>query len=538
MRHRPLRSLLLGAAVAAVTALHGGHAAQAQGVLRLGMTAADIPTAKGAPDQGAEGIRWMGFTVYDSLLYWDLNQEDHIPEIEPALATKYYQNPDDPNDWIFELRRGVKFHDGSEFNADAVLWNIEKLTNEDAPQYDLQQRRAVIWRLPGMKTWRKIDDYTVAIGDDTPNANLLYQLVYMHMSSPQHWKDVGGWDEFAKRPSGTGPFKVEEIVPRERAELVPNEEYWDEDRTPKLERLILLPMPEASTRVAAILSGQANFIEAPPPDAIPRLKSEGIVIKTNPYPHIWPYILRTVGENTPLDDVRVRRALNLGIDREEIVALLGGLAAPAKGHVLPDSPWFGNPEFEIKYDPERAKELLAEAGYGPDNPLQITAMISPSGSGQMQPLPMNELMQQQLAEVGVKLDFEVTEWQSLRAQRGKGPLDPSAEGIHALNNSMGTYDPFSAFERFFACDRQPPGGLNWAGVCDEKVDALVKKANATFDNKEQDDILRQIHEYVVDQAYWLWVVHDVNPRAIRPEVKGFSQAKSWFQDLTQIYIEE
>ncbi|MEQ9123477.1 MAG: ABC transporter substrate-binding protein, partial [Alphaproteobacteria bacterium] len=295
------------------------------------MTAADIPTAKGAPDQGAEGIRWMGYTIYDSLLYWDLNQEDRLPVIVPALAAKYYVIPQIDKEWIFELRRGVKFHDGSEFNADAVLWNIEKLINENAPQYDLQQRRAVIWRLPGVKTWRKIDDYTVAIGGDAPNANLVHQVVFMHISSPKHWEAVGGWTEFAKHPSGTGPFKAEEIVPRERAVLVPNKDYWDEKRIPKLDRLILLPMPEASTRVAAILSGQANFVEAPPPDAVPRLKSAGMIVKTNPYPHIWPYILRAVGENTPLKDVRVRQALNLALNREEIVALLGGFAAPAKG---------------------------------------------------------------------------------------------------------------------------------------------------------------------------------------------------------------
>lgn len=530
------RGLLARAAIIAATTFLGAPAAIAAGTLTLGMSAADIPTSKGAPDQGAEGIRWMGFTIYDSLVYWDLNQEDTIPDIVPQLAEKYYPNPENNKEWIFELRRGVKFHDGSDFNADAVIWNIEKLIKEGAPQYDLQQRRAVIWRMPGIKTWRKIDDYKVAIGDDGPNATMLHQVIYMHISSPAHWKKVGGWEAFAKKPSGTGPFKVEEIVPRERAVLVRNEKYWDEKRKPKLDKVILRPMPEASTRVAAILSGQANFIEAPPPDAIARLKSSNIVVKTNPYPHIWPYILRQAGENTPLKDVRVRRALNLAINRDEMVELLGGLAAPAKGHVLPVSPWFGNPSFKIRYDPEEAKKLLKEAGYGPDKPLNLTFMMSPSGSGQMQPLPMNELVQQQLAKVGVRLEFIVTEWQALRAQRSKGPLDSSARNIHALNNSMGTYDPYTAFERFFGCKRLPPAGLNWSGVCDEKLEALIDKVNATLVQAEQDKILREIHEYVVNQAYWLWVVHDVNPRAYRPEVKGFKQAKSWYQDLTQIYI--
>ena len=531
-----LRRLFAAIGAAAAIAL-ASPAAKAGGTLTLGMTASDVPTAKGAPNQGAEGIRWMGFTVYDSLLYWNLNQGETIPNLVPALAHKYYPNSENKSEWIFELRKGVKFHDGSTFNADAVIWNLDKLFKEDAPQYDLQSRRAVGWRLPGLKTWRKIDEYTVAIGDDGPNALLPHQIVFMHISSPAHWKKVGGWTNFAKNPSGTGPFKVVEIVPRERAVLVPNAEYWDEKRKPKLDKLVLLPMPEATTRTAALLSGQVNFIEAPAPDAIPRLKSAGMQVVTNPYPHVWPYLLRQTGENTPLKDVRVRQALNLAIDREGVAKLLGGMAAPAKGHVLPDSPWFGNPTFQIRYDPEAAKKLLAEAGYGPKNPLQLTFMISPSGSGQMQPLPMNEFIQQNLKEVGIDLKFNVTEWQALRAQRGKGPLDSSAKNIHALNNSMGTYDPYSAFERFFASNRLPPKGLNWPGVNEKELDDMINKVRLTFDSKEQDKLLTKIHEKVVDGAYWVWVVHDVNPRALAPNVKGFTPAKSWFQDLTQIYID-
>jgi ABC-type transport system substrate-binding protein len=535
--NRKLRRLTVGIGLAAIAAL-SCSGVQAGGTLKLGMTVADIPSSKGAPDQGAEGIRWMGFTVYDSLVYWNLNQSETIPVIVPALAQKFYPNPENNKEWIFELRKDVTFHDGSKFNADAVIWNLDKLFKEDAPQYDLQQRRAVAWRLAGIKTWRKIDDYKVAIGDNVPNSSMPDQVVYVHISSPKRWAEAGGWDAFAKHPSGTGPFKVEEIVPRERAVLVRNDKYWDKDRTPKLDKVILLPMPEASTRTAAILSGQANFIEAPSPDAIPRLKSSGIQIITNPYPHVWPYVLRTVGENTPLKDVRVRKALNLAIDRDAIVQLLQGMAIPAKGHVLPDSPWFGHPSFKIEYNPKKAKELLKEAGYGPDKPLKIKFMISPSGSGQMQPMPMNELVQQQLKKVNVDLSFEVAEWQALRAQRGKGPLDPGAREIHALNNSFGTYDPYSAFERFFSCDLLPPKGLNWSGVCDDEIQALIKKVKETFDTKKQDEILAKIHEHVVDNAYWVWVVHDVNPRALRPEVKGFRQAKSWYQDLTQIYIEK
>jgi ABC-type transport system substrate-binding protein len=528
------------AGLALAASMLAGHRAIAQaprgGELRIGMTAADIPTARGAPDQGAEGIRWMGFTIYDSLVYWNLNQETAIPHIVPALAERWHQNPQNEAEWIFDLRRGVRFHDGSDFNADAVIWNIEKLLLRDAPQYDPQQRLTLAFRMPSVKTWRKIDDHKVAIGTGTPDAYLLDQLVFLHISSPAQWRRLGGWDAFSRQPSGTGPFKVQEIVPRQRAVLLPNIDYWDAARRPRVDRLVLLPIPDANTRVAALLSGQVNFIEAPPPDAIPALQAQRMVIKTNPYPHVWPYIMRLTGENTPLADVRVRRALNLAINRDEVVALLGGMAVPATGMVLPDSPWFGHPSFRIRHDPDEAKRLLAAAGYGPRNPLRVTFMISPSGSGQMQPLPMNEVIQQQMRAVGVELGFEVVEWNALRSQRVKGPLDPSARGLHALNNSMGIATPFDAFQRFFACDMAPPEGLNWSGVCEPALQTLLDQALRTFDETARDRLLARAHEHIVDNAYWIWVVHDVNPRALRPEVRGFTQAKSWYQDLTQISV--
>jgi ABC-type transport system substrate-binding protein len=531
-------ALGLGAALA-TGAFASSASAQAAsgGELRIGMTAADIPTARGAPDQGAEGIRWMGFTIYDSLVYWNLNQEQSIPDIVPGLAERHYPNPEDSKEWIFELRRGVKFHDGSAFNADAVIWNIEKLLKRDAPQYDPQQNMTLSFRIPSVKSWRKIDDFKVAIGSTAPDSSMPDQVVFLHISSPAQWQKLGGWDGFSRQPSGTGPFRVQEIVPRQRAVLVRNDDYWDQSRRPKLDRLLLLPIPDANIRVAALLTNQVNFIEAPPPDAVPRLRSANMVIKTNPYPHVWPYILRQSGENTPLSDVRVRQALNLAINREEMVELLGGMAEPARGMVLPDSPWFGKPKFEIKYDPAGARRLLAEAGYGPNNPLRIKFMISASGSGQMQPLPMNEFVQQNLREVGVDLSFDVVEWNAMRGQRSKGPLDPSARSVHALNNSMGSSTPFDAFARHFSCDAAPPRGMNWAGVCDATLQALLDQASSTFDTAERDKIVARIHEHVVDNAYWLWVVHDVNPRALRPEVRGFSQAKSWYQDLTQVYVQ-
>ena len=210
----------------------------------------------------------------------------------------------------------MKFHDGSEFTADAVVWNLDKIIKKDRPQFDPRQSGAgPDAHSGGRRPIGRSTSYTVEITTKAPDATLPYQIAWIMMSSPAQWEKVGkSWDAFARTPSGTGPWKLDKFVPRERAELVPNKEYWDKARVPKLDRLVLLPLPEANSRVAALRSGQVDWIEAPPPDAIPSLKSAGFQIVTNAYPHNWTWHLSRA-EGSPWNDVRVRKAANLAIDR-------------------------------------------------------------------------------------------------------------------------------------------------------------------------------------------------------------------------------
>src|SRR4029078_2217827 len=186
----------------------------------------------------------------------------------------------------------------------------------------------------------------------------------------------------------------------------------DKARVPKLDRVLLFPIPEAPARTAALLAGQVDWIEVPAPDAIPRLKQGGMSIVTNKYPHHWAYQPSMV-ERSACTDTRVRKPANLAVDRAGLNKLLGGLMIESKGVVYPGHPWFGSPSFDIKYDPEAAKKLLAEAGYGPTKKPKIKIAISTSGSGQMLPLPMNEYVQENLNAVGFDTTFEVMEWNAL-----------------------------------------------------------------------------------------------------------------------------
>ena len=356
----------LALAAAAITVLTF-NAASAQGTLRIGMTASDIPLTTGQTDQGGEGMRFMGYTVYDGLINWDLSSFDKPSDLVPGLATSYGVDPADAskNKWIFKIREGVKFHDGSEFTADTAVWNFDKLLKNDSPQFDQRQSAQGRSRIPSVASYKAVDKYTLEIVTKSPDASLPYQLAWIMMSSPAQWEKLGkSWEAFAKTPSGTGPWKLTLFAPRERAEMVPNKEYWDKARIPKLDKLVLLPLPEPNARVAALRAGQVDWIEAPAPDAVASLKSAGFKIITNAYPHNWTWHLSRV-EGSPWNDIRVRKAANLAIDREGMQELLSGLMIPAEGFMPPGHQWFGKPTFKLKYEPAEAKKLLKEAGYGP-----------------------------------------------------------------------------------------------------------------------------------------------------------------------------
>ncbi len=533
-------SYLSGVAALVMAAGIAAPAAQAQEkVLRVAMTAADIPTNVGQPDQGFEGFRFMGYMLYDALINWDLSSADQPAKPVPALAESWAIDPNNNLRWVFNLRKGVKFHDGSDFTADDVVWNFAKVRDDKAPQYDPKQAALVAVRIPALKEVNKVDDYTVEIITVEPSAYVPYQVSFWLMSSQEQWEKTKSWIEFAKDPSGTGPWKQGKLTPRASVEMLANKEYWDPKRVPKVDKVILRPIPEASARVAALLSGQVDFVEAPPPDAVPRLKQSGMKIITNAYPHNWAVEL-SKAEDSPWNDVNVRKAANLCVDRDNMVELLGGLAIASKGHVPPGDTWFGKPKFDIGFRPDEARKLMKEAGFSKEKPLTVKIAVSTSGSGQMQPLPMFEFMQANLNECFFDVQAEVMEWNALLAFGRQPANSPEAKSsnVNGIIISRALQDPYSALERSYMSTRITPKGSNWGLVNNPEYDALFKKASESFDLEEQNKALQEAHAKIVDNAEWIWIVHDVNPRAISPKVKGFVQAKSWFQDLTPVTVEK
>src|ERR1700731_5460170 len=262
---RRTTAMALALAIAACVTLP--RMAGAETIMRIGMTAADIPRTLGQPDQGFEGNRFTGLTMYDALTMWDLSSAEKASVMIPGLATEWAVDDADKTKWTFKLRPGVTFHDGSPFNADAVVWNVEKVLKLDAPQFDSSQVGLTASRMPTLKSARKIDDLTVELVTKEPDSFLPINLTNLFMASPAKWqkfydgasgddakvKSKAAWEAFARDASGTGPWKMSSFTPRERLELVKNADYCDKARVPHVDKMVLLPMPEANARTAALL---------------------------------------------------------------------------------------------------------------------------------------------------------------------------------------------------------------------------------------------------------------------------------------------
>jgi peptide/nickel transport system substrate-binding protein len=381
--------------------------------------------------------------------------------------------------------------------------------------------------------FEKVDEATIAITTTYPFSFLPYLLTRVLIASPTQWEKSGrSWVEFAKKPSGTGPFRITRVVPGQYVEMTRNDDYWDKTRIPKLDKMVVYPMPEATTRLAALRSGQVDWIEVPPPDAIPSLKTAGFQISLWPYPHTYPYALNTL-PGSVFNDVRVRQAANYAIDREGLCRLINGTGKPAMGLYPPEHPVFGTPNNRYGYDPERAKALLQQAGYGPARPARAKIMISTSGSGQMLPIPMNEFLQQNFKAVGLEIDFDVVEWGTMLVAIRNAPTAAQSHGVEGVNISLSYTDPSSMF-RYYATDSFSPTNYNWGHWSNAKADELLKAAQATFDQAAQTRLLAQAHAIIVDEAPWLFIVHDLNPRAMSSKVQNFHPAQSWYQDFTQV----
>src|SRR5260221_1148704 len=189
-------AMLLAAAALAIGAGLPAKPALAESVGRYGISMADIPLTTGQPDRGAGAYQFTAYTIYDPLVAWEMDVSHRPGKLAPGLATEWQVDEQDKTKLRFTLRKGVKFHDGSDFNADAVIWNLDKVLNDKAPQFDKRQSAQVKTRLPSVASYAKIDDSTVEITNKAVDSFFPYQMLWFLVSSPAQYVKLGkDWDK-------------------------------------------------------------------------------------------------------------------------------------------------------------------------------------------------------------------------------------------------------------------------------------------------------------------------------------------------------
>ncbi|MEM6888438.1 MAG: ABC transporter substrate-binding protein [Pseudomonadota bacterium] len=314
-----------------------------------------------------------------------LVHRDHAGEIVPALATNWAPSEEDPNVWVFTLREGVTFHDGSAFDSSDVKFSLERAMTEDSDFKEL---------LASVTEVRAPDANTIEIVTDGPNPIMPSNLTNMFIMD-QDWAETngavdvqdyeGGEDTFAaKNANGTGPYKLVSREPDVKTVLTANENYWGKDEFPlAVTEIIYTPIQNAATRVAALLSGEVDFIQDVPVQDLERVAgTDGLDVRTAPQNRVIFFgmnvgdadlTLDSVEGANPLADVRVREAMSLSINRDAIQkVVMRGQSQPA-GMIAPPfvNGWDADMDASSNTDLERAKELMAEAGYADGFSIQL-----------------------------------------------------------------------------------------------------------------------------------------------------------------------
>ncbi|WP_432826328.1 ABC transporter substrate-binding protein [Dactylosporangium sp. CA-092794] len=494
------------------------------GTLTVGMTLTDLPNldTSYAFSVGGESMRWAGLSLYEGLTAFDLTSTDKIPGVIGGLAESWTASAD-ATSYTFKLRSGVKFTDGTPWNADAAVFNIDRYVNKSAPQYSAGAAGVAGLFLGGVGSVKKVDEMTIEI--DTPNhqprAFLLQDLALLPMGSPTAIKAEGAG--FSDKPVGTGPFMFESRVKGQSITLKRNPDYWK--GAAKLDKLVLRFIPDQTARTAALRSGEVNFIETTAPDDIPDLKAQGFTVSQNAYSNVWRGVFDTT--KAPWNDVRVRQAANLAVDREALATkVMSGTATAAYQVASAADPGFDAAIGEqYKYNPDKAKQLLAEAGYA--NGVKATMSYPSSGSGSMDGNSIAQYIQSDLAKVGITLDLVPMEFATLSAEQNSGKM-PGGASVAAWS---GTFVLPSLWAVVTSTSK-----LNVGKYSNPKADDLFTQAQAQADQAKQTELFRQLNMQVTTDAAWLPVLTDENPRAMSASVHDFVNPKSWFLDLRTTWV--
>ncbi|HXJ77403.1 MAG TPA: ABC transporter substrate-binding protein [Candidatus Methylomirabilis sp.] len=421
--------------------------------------------------------RQLAVNIGDALVALDENLQ-----VQPALAESWKQ--ESPTSWVFILRRGVKFHDGTPFNAAAVKFNFERLLDPATKARDANM-------LAALDTVEVIDDTTVRLKLKRSFAPLVRTLAYIlgYMVSPTAAK-AASLQDFGRAPVATGPFKLARWVSGDHITLVANKDFWR--GAPKVDEITWKFVPQSATRAALLRSGDVDFVESLDGPDLASVEGDTKLVVTRIPLLSWNFV--GVNNRTkPFDNVKVRQAISHAIDANVLVrrVLLG--AGLPQNQLVPKGMLGYREDYKgYPYDPARARRLLTDAGYpnGFDTELWYATGYTSSVK------ELNEAIQGYLAAVNIRARIVVNDlaaWAAARRE-GKIPMIFMNWGSGTGDSDTSLYSPFNSMEH-------PPKGVNYTFYANPKVDELVTRAREASE-AQRDALYREAVALIMDDAPW------------------------------------
>ncbi|UWQ22007.1 ABC transporter substrate-binding protein [Jannaschia sp. W003] len=447
-------------------------------------------------------------------IYEPLIIRDTAGEFQAALATDWAVKEDDPNVWVFNLRQGVKFHDGSDFTAEDVVFSFERAQSEKSAMKEL---------LNSIVEVRAVDDHTVEFVTDGPNPILPNNFTNLFIID-KDWTEANGVVEVqdiaagesnyaATNANGTGPFTLVSREPDVLTVLEQNPEYWGMDEFPMaVTRIEYRPIQNAATRVAALLSGEVDFIQDVPVQDLARVDAtDGLQVKTTPQNRTIFFGMNQgaddierddVDGKNPLADVNVRRAMNMAINRAAIQQVVMQGQSQPTGVIIPPfvNGWTEALDAVPEGDMDAARALMEEAGYGDGFSIQLDCpndrYVNDEG--------ICQAAVGMLGQIGVQVNLNAQPKAQHFPLIQNGTTD-----FYMLGWGVPTYDSEYVFNFLAHTKGDERGSWNATGYSNEELDAKIQSLSSETDLEARDATIAEIWETVQDEQLYLPIHHQV-----------------------------
>ncbi len=458
-------------------------------------------------------------TMYESLITFDSNSK-----IIPMLA-KEWKVSEDGMSYTFILNEGIKFHDGEPFNAEAVIANWERGKEDSTLRVAAQTKQ---W-----DTAVADSEYQLTITLKEPNNTFLNKLTQIRIISPKAIKELGK-DGLAKASAGTGPFVFSERVDGGYTKMVRNENYWREG--PKVDTLTFKVVPEDGARIAMLKTGEADLISPVPPVQVEKISGDPSIVIENNKGITYRYV--TLNKNytlpdgrKPLDDVRVRQAMNYAFDNEAFCKVVFQGYAVKPTSIFSDSIMYYAEQTPYDKDLEKAKSLMKEAGFEEGFPVNVwvdNTTLETQGA---------EFLKQQLAEINIDVNVMPMESTTI-ADMTSLPEDQTEVQMWYVNWSSGSYEADGSMRNILHTEKFPQAGYNTAFYSNPEFDKLLDDALKSTDSAEIAELYKQAQSIVWEECPWIFLANDNSILAQKSYVKGVVYKAGGDFVLTNVELEQ